>query len=161
MSFSILRDLPRYNGHKMVLARCGCGTDKVLRRSTVLYGVVKSCGCARTVSNKARIAALHVLNTRHGHRRKTNTSPTYYSWRAMLGRCYNKQKDNYKYYGAKGVNVCRQWRRSFRKFLLDMGERPLGTTLDRIDPSGNYEPRNCRWATPKVQRANRRHNATV
>lgn len=75
----------------------------------------------------------------------------------MLRRCYNPNADNYKWYGGRGVQVCDRWRKSFMAFYKDMGSKPTQKhTLDRIDPYGNYEPSNCRWATPKQQANNTR-----
>jgi hypothetical protein len=73
----------------------------------------------------------------------------------MTQRCGNPKADNYKYYGGRGIKVCARWSK-FVNFLTDMGERPEGKTLDRIDVDGDYEPGNCRWATPKDQSENRR-----
>lgn len=82
--------------------------------------------------------------------------PTYNSWRAMISRCYNPRSAWYANYGGRGIAVCDRWRQSFDAFLADMGERPDGRTLDRIDSDGNYERGNCRWATPLEQTHNRR-----
>lgn len=74
----------------------------------------------------------------------------------MKARCYHESDDSYQYYGARQISVCDRWRTSFDAFLVDMGERPAGTTLDRIDVNGNYEPGNCRWAGALQQAANKR-----
>lgn len=83
-------------------------------------------------------------------------SPTYRSWQAMRTRCRNPRHHKWAEYGGRGIAVCERWASSFASFLADVGERPVGTTLDRIDVNGNYEPGNVRWATAAEQRANRR-----
>ena len=89
----------------------------------------------------------------HGHR--SPRTPTYHTWNAMRQRCTNPNRFDYKYYGALGVTVCDRWNK-FENFLEDMGERPLSTTLDRINAFGNYEPDNCRWASKELQSQNQR-----
>ena len=97
---------------------------------------------------------------RHGHRgnEPTDRTPTYNSWRKARERIYNPNAMGYKYYGGKGVEMCERWD-SFENFLFDMGERPADTTIDRINPFGNYEPTNCRWSTRQVQANNKRRRA--
>lgn len=93
-----------------------------------------------------------------GHRKGNDRSPTYGSWRMMNERCYRVNKPRFEQWGGRGITVCPQWRGrgGFNQFLADMGERPEGMTLDRIDPEGNYEPGNVRWADAKTQAANKR-----
>jgi hypothetical protein len=82
---------------------------------------------------------------------------THNSWRKMIERCTNKNHDQYKDYGGRGVTVCKSWRKNFWVFFRDMRKRPHGMTIDRYpNPHGNYEPGNCRWATKKQQAATRR-----
>lgn len=116
---------------------------------------------AWTEERKAKFAAVmrgnryHLI---HGHATK-GQSRTYYSWDCMVMRCTNPNNNRYYLYGARGITVCDGWR-IFENFLADMGKRPAGKTLDRVDPNGNYEPGNCRWATPRQQIANRRPRRT-
>lgn len=97
-----------------------------------------------------------MFKKRHGHA-GTKRSPTYNTWRAMRQRCQNPNHDKYSYYGARGITVHDDWN-TFDNFLKDMGERPRGKTLDRIDPDKSYGPDNCRWATKKQQANNKRAN---
>jgi hypothetical protein len=90
------------------------------------------------------------------HGCRLEPTPTYYSWSTMLSRCRNNKGKDWNRYGGRGITVCRRWF-VFANFLKDMGERPLGTTLDRFpDNEGNYEPSNCRWATYKQQAKQRK-----
>jgi hypothetical protein len=91
----------------------------------------------------------------HGHRKNHRKSRTYNSWAAMKERCLNPHNSKYSEYGGRGISVCERWMQ-FKNFLQDMGKRPRGKTLDRIDPDGGYSPDNCRWSTAKQQRCNQR-----
>jgi hypothetical protein len=136
----------RRNSHRHTEWRCvcHCGTETWARLSDLRTGHTQSCGCfARERS------------TTHGHKRGGTASPTYISWNDMITRCTCVTTGNYAAYGGRGITVCDRWQR-FENFLADMGERPAGRSIDRINNAENYEPLNCRWATPKEQRANQR-----
>jgi hypothetical protein len=94
---------------------------------------------------------------KHGHRKTnpTDRTPTYNSWRKMRERCTNPNQQGYDNYGGRGIRVDPSWQ-SFQQFLTDMGERPYGKTLDRVDPHKDYGSQNCRWATAKQQARNKR-----
>lgn len=98
----------------------------------------------------------------HGHSggRGKKPSDTYTCWLSMIQRCCNPKNRRYKDYGGRGIAVCGEWK-DFTNFLSDMGERPNGKSIDRIDVNGNYEPSNCRWATTKEQQNNLRNNRKV
>lgn len=102
----------------------------------------------------AHCAALKA-NTRHGHAVRGGESRAYSVWRGMLSRVLNPKRAHYDLYGGRGITVCDRWR-SFELFLSDMGEPGAGMSLDRVDNDGPYAPGNCRWASSKQQRANRR-----
>jgi hypothetical protein len=97
---------------------------------------------------------------KHGHWAGHQMTPTYRSWMAMKSRCLNPNRRDYDRYGGRGITVCDDWL-GFENFLADMGIRPEGMTLDRIDPNGDYEPSNVRWATAKQQGRNQRRNKRV
>ncbi len=87
-------------------------------------------------------------------------TPTHNCWVNMMQRCYNENSTAYRKYGAHGVTVCTRWH-SFAAFYADMGERPHGYTLDRIDNEKGYSPTNCRWATQRTQQNNRTNNRLI
>ena len=126
------------------LCLCICGRLKVVLASSLLRGHTRSCGCFQI--DRARI---------HGHKCNQSESRTYISWKHMKARCQNIKATDWKRYGKRGVTVCVNWQ-EFPGFLADMGLRPPGTSLDRMNNNGNYEPANCRWATAKEQALNRR-----
>jgi hypothetical protein len=133
--------------------RCDCGATTVVRATNLQQRRTRSCGCLAT-----ELRAGHV---KHGHNRKGRRSATYTSWALMTSRCYDPGNPNFASYGGRGIAVCPQWRGSFEQFLADMGARPKGMTIDRIDNNGNYEPGNCRWATGSEQSLNRSNTVMV
>jgi len=136
------------------LCECECGEKAEATTNQLRAGKVQSCGCLRV--DEGRKAGLKAL--RHGHGKDTGRSPTYNSWQSMKDRCLNQRRACSEYY--RDVSVCDRWM-AFENFLADMGERPEGKTLDRIDPFGNYEPENCRWATTSEQNKNTRTTVRV
>jgi len=135
------------------LCRCKCGTVRTLQGCGLVSGMSKSCGCFNLESISARSK---IVNRTHG----LTNSRTYSSWIAMKKRCEYEKAINYANYGGRGIKVCERWV-SFENFLEDMGVRPEGMTLDRVDSNGNYEPSNCRWATWEQQGRNRRNIKTI
>lgn len=116
--------------------------------------------CVGHRGQQKRGKPLSPLRSREAHGYSVANSSTYRSWAAMKQRCYGKgkQRREYKDYKDRGIIICDRWRFSFLNFLEDMGERPEWATggIDRIDPNGNYELKNCRWADSKTQQSNRR-----
>lgn len=124
---------------------CHCGATFSARMSNILYGTTRSCGCARK---------------RHGHAVKRN-SHEYHSWQSMKQRCTNPNTDGYHRYGGRGIKVCSEWMDSFEAFLSDMGARPDGTSLERINSDDGYHPGNCKWASSEEQSRNRCDNRII
>jgi len=122
--------------------RCQCGKIVIATNTGVKSGTTRSCGC---------------LYIKHGHNLSTRKSGTYNSWANMIQRCTTPNKTGFKNYGGRGITVCERWR-TFANFLEDMGERPAGCTIERINNDGNYEPGNCKWETRKKQARNKRTN---
>ncbi|MEP9322398.1 hypothetical protein PPMP20_04545 [Paraburkholderia phymatum] len=152
---AFVSDAPKRSGNpnRRVVARCDCGSIGEYFLSALRTGSTKSCGCLRDD---------HSIYETHGHTSARTFSPEYYTWTSMKTRCTNAKSRAWADYGGRGITVCERWIDSFENFLADMGPRPQGMTLDRFpDSNGNYEPGNCRWATPAQQSANTRRNTLV
>ena len=144
----VLEHVDGISPNEKYLCQCECGKEAVVRKCHITSGHTRSCGCYHDTILTAG------LRTKHGMAR----TPTYECWKGMKQRCYQPSAASYKSHGARGITVCDRWRNSFELFLEDMGTRPDGLTLDRIDNNGNYEPANCKWSTPKEQGNNKRNN---
>lgn len=128
---------------------CDCGKESISLGYTLKNGNKKSCGCLLVEVGR-------VMGLKH-RTHKMNGSPAHTSWTAMKARCLNPNNKKYKYYGGIGTKVCEKWM-TFEGFYEDMGDRPNGTSLDRIDPFGDYEKSNCRWADKETQLKNTKLN---
>jgi hypothetical protein len=132
-------------GPKHWIVKCSCGVVRKMRHDWLRGRRVKSCGCARS-------ALATKSNTKHGMCR----TKIYEVWCQMKGRCTNPNVGHYECYGGRGIKICDRWMNSFEAFYEDMGDVPVGMSIDRIDVDGNYEPGNCRWATKPAQAQNTR-----
>lgn len=147
-----LRDVGKRSGFRLWQCRCECGAETEATTRALRAGTTQSCGCLRRDMLSAAAVA---RNYKHGHNTVDCETPTHKSWVAMIRRTTNSAHKSWAAYGGRGITVCAEWR-EFSVFLASMGERPVGTTIDRINVNGNYEPSNCRWATLSEQQRNKR-----
>jgi hypothetical protein len=146
----------KFGGNAYWLCRCECGEELEVRGSHLVDGNVKSCGCL-TRDNCAELGCKSGgWNRTHG----ASGTPTFQTWRGMFSRCFDPGHESYEDYGGRGIKVCDRWL-EYENFVADMGQRPVGMTLDRENTDGNYEPGNCRWATNREQQTNKRNNVNL
>ncbi|MGI9492123.1 MAG: hypothetical protein ACR2QF_06975 [Geminicoccaceae bacterium] len=137
------------NRHGLWLCECDCGTRKTVSLYKLIHGRSKSCGCLRDEIAKSQ-------QTIHG----LSESGTWNSWVSMKKRCKNTKHKSWKDYGGRGISFCDRWN-SFELFLKDMGERPEGHSIERIDVNGNYTPENCVWLINENQAQNKRNSKLI
>ena len=129
--------------HHLWLCKCDCGRETLARGNNLRTGNTISCGCQHSGGRATE---------RHG----MHDTPEYSTWEHLVQRCRPEYFKSH-IYSERGIEVCERWRNSFLAFYEDMGPRPEGKTIDRIDNEKGYEPGNCRWATPKEQSQNQRY----
>ena len=137
----------RFNGKVVSAAysfcRCNCGKVIEVRNSLLLIGKQKSCGHDRNIYKL------------HGHASRKNRNPTWLTWMAMKKRCLSINDKNYASYGGRGITICKRWL-DYKNFFEDMGTRPFGLTIGRIDNNAGYYKENCRWENRSQQQRNKR-----
>lgn len=150
---TVLGEADRIGKDRRVIAQCECGNTKVFQINNIKNGHTKSCGCAKIRAGKIRAT--------HGHARKGCINRTYSIYRDMITRCTNKNYKEFHLYGGRGITICDRWMQGYEYFLADMGERPDGLSIDRIDVNNGYSPDNCKWATNHEQANNKRNSAYI
>jgi hypothetical protein len=145
---------------------CRCGNELVVWRSMLANGVMRNCGMCRRKGRGGRFrrwgtVGHHIRHTiTRGGKHRTYATGEWHSWSTMIARCTRKTHHAWDNYGGRGIRVCKRWREAngqgFLNFLSDLGPRPWGKTLDRVNPQGHYEPTNTRWADAKDQTNNQR-----
>ena len=137
------------SGNVYWLCQCDCGKTTLVSSDHLRKnGGTQSCGCLQ-------IDKTIISHLKHGFGARGLRHRAYQSWRNMIARCINPDNPAYKYYGGRGITVCKRWRK-FTNFYSDMGYPPFGLTLERINNDGNYKRSNCKWATRKEQNKNKR-----
>ncbi len=142
---------------RQVECKCECGKETVVQLSHLTTGYIISCGC---YGSEKRVECLKISNTTHNDSKQKNT--LYQTWQGIKRRCYAPNATGYKNYGGRGIIMFELWKNSyieFKKWIINnLGERPDGFSIDRINNDYGYFPNNVRWASSKEQANNRRIN---
>jgi hypothetical protein len=147
----VLRQHSERKNHQVCwVCQCDCGNTTVVLGGNLRSGVTRSCGCRRAQSARE-------THTIHGGAPKGAVTREYRAWWGARARCINPHRQDYPYYGGRGITMCDKWLNDFNAFLADMGPCPTEYTLDRKNSNGNYDPDNCRWASRITQSRNRRN----
>ncbi len=150
---TVIKFTPTDNHHTYWKCKCDCGNITTVTRSALKAGDIVSCGCYRKEN------ARFMFKYKHG----ISKTRQYRIWQSMIRRCYDKEHKSYKFYGAKGITVCDEWKNdatAFYNWAMKNGYQD-NLTLDRIDGNCNYAPNNCRWITMKEQQRHRSNNVFV
>lgn len=144
--WTVLAHMPARSGHRYLQCQCSCGAIKDVMGGHVVRGKSTNCGCKRPRDS----------NRTHG----LSHTRTHAIWLNMLDRCQRTTRKDYPHYGGRGIAVCARWL-DFATFVADMGEAPVGLSIERLDNDGDYCPSNCIWATRKVQARNKRNTVRI
>jgi hypothetical protein len=162
--FGRLTALSPVAGSDKWLCECACGVTKSIAKPSLVKGSTQSCGCILREMMRARrkhpVGHRYYEATIYGPSDGRSGHPSYPIWGGMMQRCFNPKNKSWKDYGGRGIRVCDRWLLA-SAFCEDMGPPPLGMSIDRIDVNGDYEPGNCRWATPTEQCNNKRNNFLI
>lgn len=144
---TVISEADRVNGRRQWRCHCSCGEVVFVEHRSLKRGSTQSCGCLRRESTSKNMEI-------HGQAKRGEKTRAYKIWLGMLARCITSSATGFERYGGAGVSVCERWSK-FDQFFSDMGDPPVGFSIDRIDSSKGYEPSNCRWATRQQQNENR------